>query len=54
MLQDLFLLLFAWVGLYGALSPCLVSSLARELFGLLIGRSANSPIELAEDVSFDC
>lgn len=54
MLQDLFFLLFAWVGLHGALSPCLVSSLACELFGLLISRSANSPIELTEDVGFDC
>lgn len=53
-LQDLFFLLFSWVGLHGALPAGLVTPLACELLGLLVGGSTNGPVDLAKDVGFDC
>lgn len=52
-LQDLLLLLLAWVRLHGAHSPSLVTPLSCQLLGLLVGRSADGPVDLTEDVGFD-
>lgn len=53
-LEYLLLLLFPAVGLHGKLPSLGLSSVAAHLLRLLGGRSANGPVELAENVGFDC
>jgi hypothetical protein len=53
MLQNCVCLLLPWIGLHGAHSPLFLAPLAAMLLGLLVGWSADGPVDLAEDVGFD-
>jgi hypothetical protein len=54
MLEHLRLSLLPWIRLKGPTSARCFTSLSRQLLGLLGCWSADSPVQLAEDVSFDC